>query len=242
MQAQAFTEKLKGTFSRLGLAPLLGEEAEEKFYCLYRRLIEENQKYNLTALTDAADVILLHFADSLMGEAYIEKGATLLDMGCGAGFPSLPLAICRPDLIITAADATAKKIAFVEMMKEELSLPNITPLVMRAEIGGRGERRDSFDYVTARAVAALPMLTELCAPFLKKGGSFLVMKGRDGLVELEAARHAIGELKCKVSFTKEYEIGDGDKIFERVLLLLRKTAATPEAYPRAFARIKSRPL
>ena len=242
MDQKAFCETLANTFDRLGLSPLLTEEKQEKFYHLYRRLCEENEKYNLTALADGKSVILLHFADSLMGQAYIKEGASLLDMGCGAGFPSLPLAICRPNLAVTAADATAKKIGFVEKMKEELSLSNLTPLVARAEVEGKGPLRDSFDAVTARAVASLPMLCELCAPFVKKGGLFLAMKGRDGLAELEAARHAIGELRCKVEFTKEYEISDGDTTHERVLLLLRKIAPTPEAYPRAFARIKSRPL
>ncbi len=242
MDQKEFKAALTDTFGRLSLSSLITEEGKDKFYHLYRRLAEENEKYNLTALSDERGVILLHFADSLMGEAHLAKGASLLDMGCGAGFPSLPLAICRPDLSITAADATAKKIGFVEKMKEELSLPHLTPLIARAEAEGRGPLRDSFDAVTARAVASLPMLCELCAPFLKKGGLFLAMKGRDGLIELEAARHAIGELKCKVEFTKEYQISDGYATHERVLLLLRKTAPTPEAYPRAFARIKSRPL
>ena len=242
MDQKAFTEILSETFDRLSLAHLLTEEKKEKFYHLSRRLCEENEKYNLTALSDEKSVILLHFADSLMGESYIPKGASLLDMGCGAGFPSLPLAICREDLAVTAADATTKKIGFVEKMKEELGLTRLTPLVARAEVEGKGPLRDSFDVVTARAVAALPMLCELCAPFIKKGGLFLGMKGRDGLSELEAARHAIGELRCKVEFTKEYKISDGDTTHERVLLLLRKIAPTPEAYPRAFARIKSRPL
>ena len=165
-----------------------------------------------------------------------------MDVGCGAGFPSLPLAICRPDLTITATDATAKKIGFVTMAAEELCLSNITGLAARAEVIGRAEHRDRYDLVTARAVANLPMLLELSAPLVRKGGHFLALKGRTAMEELAAARHAAGELKCKLVFTKEYKIGEGEACQGRGILLFEKTAPTPEAYPRPFARIKSRPL
>ena len=237
-----FLEKLSATFFSLGLDRLLTEERSEAFFRLYRLLVEENEKYNLTAVTDADGVILLHFADSLMAEGLIPHGATVMDVGCGAGFPSLPLAICRPDLAITATDATAKKIGFVTMAAEQLGLANITGLTARAEVIGRGEHRDRYDLVTARAVANLPMLMELSAPLVRKGGLFLALKGRTAMEELSAARHAAGELKCKLTFTKEYEIGEGDTRQGRGILLFEKTAPTPETYPRPFARIKSRPL
>ena len=237
-----FLSKLTATFASLGLDRLLTKERSEMLFELYRLLVQENEKYNLTAVTEADDVILLHFADSLMAEALIPQGATVMDVGCGAGFPSLPLAICRPDLTVTATDATAKKIGFVTLAKEALGLTNITGLTARAEVIGHGEHRDRYDLVTARAVANLPMLIELCAPLVRRGGHFLALKGRTAIEELSAARHAAGELKCKVIFTKEYEIGEGETRQGRGILLFEKAAPTPEAYPRPFARIKSRPL
>ena len=241
--AAIFGEKLKATFRSLGLDSLLTEERTEAFYHLYLYLIEENEKYNLTALTEEDDVILLHFADSLMGVSLLPKGASVIDIGCGAGFPALPLAIVRPDITVTATDATAKKTSFVAAAAERLSLGNVKTLTGRAELLARDEAyRDAFDVATARAVAALPVLLELSTPFVRKGGLFLALKGRSAMEELEASRHAMGGLKCKVRFTKEYEIGEGDAAQGRGILLLEKAAPTPDTYPRAYARIKSRPL
>ena len=237
-----FGERLCEVFASLSLDDLLTPERIEAFYTLFCLLREENEKYNLTAVTDMEGVILLHFADSLMGVSLIPEGASVLDVGCGAGFPSLPLALCRPDIRLTATDATAKKIAFVEMAASQMGLSNVTAVAGRAEVLGRGEWRDRFDVVTARAVAALPMLCELLAPFCRVGGHLLALKGRTAAEELLAARHAIGELKCKVSFTKEYQIGIGEAAQGRGIILLKKTAKTPDAYPRPYARIKSRPL
>lgn len=237
-----FYKRLCEVFDALSLTDLLTPERCEAFYRLFCLLREENEKYNLTAVTDMEGVILLHFADSLMGAALIPEGASVLDVGCGAGFPSLPLALCRPDIRLRATDATAKKIAFVSMAAEAMGLSNIQAVAGRAEVLGRGEWRDSFDVVTARAVAALPMLCELLAPFCRVGGHILALKGRSAAEELLASRHAIGELKCKVSFTKEYEIGEGAVAQGRGIILLEKIAKTPDAYPRPFARIKSRPL
>lgn len=242
MEFPQFAERLRATFLAMALDHYLTPEREEAFFSLYTLLVEENAKYNLTAVTDPDGVILLHFADSLMGAALIPAGASVIDVGCGAGFPTLPLALVRPDITVTATDATAKKTGFVAMAAERLRLKNVRTLTARAEVAARGELRDSFDLATARAVAALPVLLELCAPFVRKGGLILALKGRSAEEELLAARHAAGELKCKVSFTKMYEIGEGESLQGRGILLFEKTAPTPEAYPRPYARIKSRPL
>ncbi len=237
-----FQGTLTSAFRAAGLSALLTPERAEAFYALYRFLLEENKKYNLTALECEEEVILLHFVDSLMGASLIPEGASVIDVGCGAGFPSLPLAIVRPDLAITASDATAKKTAFVAMAAERLGLCGVRTLTGRAEELSRTAHRDAYDMATARAVAALPTLLELCVPFIRKGGLFLGLKGRSAMQELEASRHAIGELKCKVRFTKEYKIGEGEGAQARGILLLEKLAPTPDTYPRAYARMKSRPL
>ncbi len=237
-----FKKRLCSVFSELGIAHLLNGERCEAFYTLYRLLIEENEKYNLTAITEAEGVILLHFADSLMGAAHIPEGASLIDVGCGAGFPSLPLALCRPDLSVTASDATAKKTAFVQMVAREIALANLTTLTARAEAAGQGEYRERFDVATARAVANLPVLMELATPFVRKGGLFLALKGKNAMEECKAAQHAAKELKCEVLFTKEYTIGEKEGAQSRGILLFQKKAATPKVYPRPFAKIKSHPL
>lgn len=242
-EKELFIRKLSTVFGAHGLAGLLTPERADGFHTLYRLLLGENEKYNLTAVTDEDGVILLHFADSLMGASLIPEGASVIDIGCGAGFPSLPLALCRPDITVTATDATAKKCAFVAAAAERLGLRNLKALTGRAEALGReAAHRDAYDLATARAVAALPMLLELSAPFIRRGGKFLALKGRTAMEELQAAKHAAGELKCKVIFTKEYEIGEGEAAQGRGILLFEKTAPTPETYPRPFARIKSRPL
>ena len=239
----AFAPRMTDVFHSMGLDALLTSERINAFYELYRFLVTENEKYNLTAVTDPDGVILLHFADSLLGEALIPRGATVIDVGCGAGFPSLPLALFRPDIRLTATDATAKKIGFVSEAAARMGLTNLTAITARAEVLARtDEHRDRYDLATARAVAALPMLLELCAPLVRRGGRVLALKGRTAMEELAAARHAAGELKCKVTFTKEYTIGEGEDAQGRGILLFEKVAQTPEAYPRPFARIKSRPL
>ena len=135
----------------------------ELFYRLAITLTETNKSLNLTAVTDADGVILKHFADSLIAVDELPEGARVIDVGCGGGFPTFPLAIVRPDLKITALDSTEKKINFVSRTAKELGLDNITPISDRDEALGRGEMRESFDVATARAVAALPVLTELYA-------------------------------------------------------------------------------
>ncbi len=239
---ELFTQKLYGICTRCGVAELLTPARADAFFRLFLLLLEENEKYNLTAVTERDRVILLHYADSLAAAAHLPQGASVIDVGCGAGFPSLPLALCRPDLQITAADATAKKIVFVTRAAAMLGLPNVTGKVLRAEVAGHAGERERYDICVARAVAALPVLVELCTPLVRVGGQFLAMKGKNAGEEAAAARHAIGEMKCKVTLTKEYKISDGVEELSRTIFLLEKTAPTPGSYPRPFSRILARPL
>jgi 16S rRNA (guanine527-N7)-methyltransferase len=246
MDQTAFKAALSETFGRLSLSLLLGEEEKDKFYHLYRRLVEENEKYNLTAIKDIDKIILLHYVDSLTAEALFPVGASVIDVGCGAGFPSVPLAICRPDLKITAMDSTAKKVNYVSMVSSELSL-GINAVCARAEEIAKADADDSlrecFDCATARAVADLTVLSELCLPMVKRGGAFIVMKGKNGLSEIDNAKKAIYTLGGKIEDLSEFALKDKDgELYERVSAKIVKVGKTPKEYPRAFAQIRKKPI
>ncbi|MGM9648321.1 MAG: 16S rRNA (guanine(527)-N(7))-methyltransferase RsmG [Eubacteriales bacterium] len=215
-------------------------ETAAKFELLYQKLVEFNSHTNLTAITDAAGVSLRHFADSLTAAPYIgDTALKILDVGCGGGFPILPLAIVRPDCRFTALDSTAKKLTFVAQMASTLSLP-VTTLAARAEEAATTpDHREQYDLVVSRAVARLPILCELCLPFVKVGGRFVALKGADGEAELAEAETAISKLGGRLRLRRAFTLGDAGG---RVILEIEKVHPTPTAYPRAFGKIKKSPL
>lgn len=238
-----FLSALRTDFSLSGLEEYLTPENEDCFCRLYRRLTEENRRYNLTAVTDPVKAALLHFTDSVAVASLFPHGATLLDVGCGGGFPSLPLAIVRPDLCITACDATAKKTAYVAESARLLGLTNLTVLTGRAEELAHDARyRAAFSAVTARAVAALPVLTELCMPFVSGGGRFYALKGAAAADEERSAQNAVR--LCGGVFTERISLSvkSPDENPERFCIIAEKRKATPEEYPRPYARILKKPL
>lgn len=237
-----FIAATTATFARCDMGALLDGEKTEKLHALFCRLVCENEKYNLTAVTDRDGVILKHFADSAAAARYLPTGASLLDVGCGAGFPSLPLAILRPDLRITALDATAKRVAYVAESASLLGLSNVQTVTARAEEYAKPPVRESFDCVTARAVSNLRVLAELCLPFVRVGGLFLSMKAKSAAEELSDATHAIGQLGGRVERTERFTLSDGREVLDRTAILIRKTKPTEPAYPRAYARILKKPL
>lgn len=235
-----FTETYLTTLAANGLDAYANPETAAKFETLYTKLVEFNSHTNLTAITDEAGVILRHFADSLTAAPYIgERSLKIMDVGCGGGFPTLPLAIVRPDCKFFALDSTAKKLNFVAQMAEALSLP-ITTLPARAEeVAITPAHRERYDLVVSRAVARLPMLCELCLPFVKVGGRFVALKGADGETELAEAENAIRTLGGKLISKNSFALGDAGG---RVILEIEKVRPTPGSYPRAFAKIKKAPL
>ena len=243
MERNDFIFELRRIFSLCGLGELLGADAEQRLFALSEYLVSENRKYNLTAVTDCRGIILRHLADSASLSPLLESKATLLDVGCGAGFPSLVLAILRPDLSVTALDATEKRVRYVASAAELLGLDNLTALCMRAEDGARGDLRERFDFVTARAVARLPILSELCLPYVKVGGIFLAMKGSGGDLELSEAANAISVLGGKTVRMHESSLSDGlGETLTRTVAEIRKISRTPVLYPRHFSRISKKPL
>lgn len=219
-------------------------EQIDMLYTLAERMLKVNESMNLTAITDVDGIILKHYADCLSVSEYVPEGAKLIDVGCGAGFPTLPLSIVRSDIKITALDGTAKRIEYVRSTAEMLNLDNVTAIAGRAEeYANKPEYRENFDLATARAVAALPVLSELCLPFVKKGGAFIAMKASQGESEAEAAANAIklcGGSEAEIKKISLY--GPNNSIEPRVIIRVAKTSNTPQKYPRHYSQISKKPL
>jgi len=168
----------------------------------------------------------------------------VIDVGCGAGFPTLPLAIFRPDISVTALDGTAKRISYVAETAKMLGLGNVNAVSGRAEeLAGTKEYREKFDLATARAVASLPVLSELCIPFVRVGGKMIAMKAQHAEDEINSSRRAVelcgGALSCVRS---RQLLSSDDEIQERTLIVIDKIKKTPPEYPRHFSKISKKPL
>lgn len=209
-----------------------------------RLLVEWNEKMNLTAILDPVGVTVKHFSDSLLAAEEMPEGPfSLIDVGTGAGFPGVPLALLREDCRLTLLDSLNKRLVFLDTLCKELALP-VTLIHARAEEGGRRpELRDEFDVATARAVAALPTLCEYCLPFVKKGGRFVALKGPDADRETQAARRAVDLLGGRVTQVRSLTLSaPGLEPMERRLVCVEKCRSTPAAYPRPTAKIAKQPL
>lgn len=241
----AFPDELIRVFRENGLGTLLTGEKAATLTAFAARLIGENEKYNLTALVSPGEIILKHFADCAALIPHLPREGRVLDVGCGAGFPSVVVSILRPDLSVAALDATEKKVRFVFGAAEELGLVNLTTVTGRAEaLSAPGSPlREAFDAVTARAVAPLPILSELCLPFVSVGGVFLAMKGQAAERETEEARGAIPLLGGELTgiFPRTLSDGVSDPIRHAVVKIGKKRK-TPTQYPRTYARILKKPL
>ncbi len=204
---------------------------------------------NLSAITEPRQIAVKHLADSLLIAPYLPHGARLLDVGCGGGFPCLPLAAARFDLSITALDSTAKKLEFVQKAAQELQHPDFTVLCGRAEELSQAPtekrpstHRECYDVVCARAVANLQVLCELCLPFVRPGGLFFAMKGAKAQQELAQASTAVRKLGGVLQKTLEFSLVDGDERSARTVFIFQKQTKTPSIYPRAYAKILKNPL
>lgn len=228
------TELITKLFTAHGMAKYA--DKADAFATLLTELLRVNEGMNLTAITDPEDVVIRHFIDSLTIVDEIPENATVIDVGCGGGFPTLPLAIARPDLTITALDSTAKKLTFVDEVAKKLSL-NVTTLAKRAE--EIPECREKFDVAISRAVARMHLLIELCLPQVKVGGIFVAMKAQSGKEELTEALGGIAKLGGKVVKTNAFTLGTAG---ERYLITVEKVSPTPAAYPRPWGKIKKKPL
>lgn len=213
------------------------------FEHLFDLLQAGNARLNLTALKTEQDIVLKHFVDSLtcLRGQYLSGPLRVMDLGTGAGFPTFPLALVQPELLLTPVDSVRKKIDFVRDTAAQLGLNQVTPLVGRAEALGRSaEHRERYDRVVVRAVASLPVLAELALPLLREGGLLVAQKGAITPEELNAGRRASGEVGGKVQVVDPFELPvSGDA---RTLIVIEKLGPTPAKYPRREGVPTAQPL
>lgn len=211
----------------------LSDKQIEQFRKYFELLVEWNEKMNLTAITDLEGVYLKHFYDSISPSFYFdfESVTKLCDVGAGAGFPSIPIKICFPHLHVTIVDSLNKRITFLNHLANELGLENVEFVHSRAEEFGQNPTyREAFDAVTARAVARLSVLSELCLPLAKVDGKFVALKAAAGEEELKDAKKAITTLGGKLRSQFHFELPVENS--ERSLYVFDKVKATPKKYPR----------
>ncbi|MDQ0271962.1 16S rRNA (guanine(527)-N(7))-methyltransferase RsmG [Cytobacillus purgationiresistens] len=211
----------------------LSPEQIQQYEIYYSTLVEWNEKMNLTAITEKKEVYLKHFYDSLSAAFYFDfsKPLTVCDVGAGAGFPSIPLKIAFPELHITIVDSLNKRIGFLTHLAEVLGLNNVQFIHDRAETFGQNKMyREAFDVVTARAVARLSVLSELCLPLAKVGGTFVAMKGASAKDELHAGQKAVSVLGGRLNESHTFTLPQEES--ERNILIIEKEKTTPKKYPR----------
>lgn len=217
----------------------VSEEQYGQFKKYAELLVEWNKKMNLTAITDPYGITVKHFLDSVLPLKFlnIPQNASLIDVGTGAGFPGLPLKIMRSDILLTLLDSLNKRVNFLSEVCKAADL-SAECVHARAEEFGRNENyRERYNFSVARAVAPMPVLTEYCLPYVKVGGTFAALKGRnENYRDSEAAVKILGG---EISDVTEYALPDGDK---RTLICVRKIKGTPSKYPRNSGQISKKPL
>lgn len=213
---------------------ILNKRQMEQFSIYFRTLVEWNEKMNLTAITEENDVYLKHFYDSISAAFFFDfsnGNIQVCDVGAGAGFPSIPLKICFPNLHVTIVDSLQKRIAFLNHLAMQLNLENVAFYHDRAEtFGKKNDFRESYDVVMARAVARMSVLSELCLPLCKKNGVFIAMKGQKAIDEVNDANTAIRVLGGEIVDTKSFSLPTENS--DRSIIIIEKERQTPKKYPR----------
>ncbi len=220
---------------------VFNEEQLQKFYKYMNILLEWNEKINLTAIIKPEEIILKHFIDSLTINKYIEYNKNLTDVGTGAGFPGIPIKIYRPDIKVTLVDSLNKRINFLNEVIEKLKLEDIFTVHSRIEDFGRNSKyREKFDYVTARAVANMTVLSEYLMPICKVNGKCICMKGSSIEDEMSESKYAINVLGGKINKIDSFELPDSD--ISRNVVIIDKITNTSNRFPRKAGIPAKEPL
>lgn len=217
----------------------LTNEQINQFQKYSELLLEWNEKFNLTAITNPEEIEIKHFIDSIYPTKFINlSNKSLLDVGSGAGFPGIPLAICNKDLRVTLVESSNKKCTFLREVIKQLDLQNVDVICGRSE--ELNDKQEAYDYVTARAVKQLNILLEICSHLLKICGDFIAYKGSDAQSEIAESKRAISKLELSVENVYSYALpGNGDP---RNVVVLKKNKKTPKKYPRKYSEIVKSPL
>ncbi len=228
---------MKEIFLRKGIE--LSQRQIEDFIEFKNILLFYNEKFNITTITEEKEIYIKHFLDSACAKDYFRQNASVIEIGSGGGFPSIPLKILRRDLNFTLVESTSKKCSFLEEVVKGLKLDNVEILNGRAEDFGKDKKyREKFDHATARAVARLNTLCEYCIPFVKKGGSFIALKG--GLQEeIKEAKNAVKILGGSIKKIDKYELLEEG---QRTIIEIEKISLTAEKYPRGNGKERKNPL
>ncbi|WP_010648897.1 16S rRNA (guanine(527)-N(7))-methyltransferase RsmG [Oceanobacillus massiliensis] len=221
----------------------LNDTQREQFSIYYKTLVEWNEKINLTAITAEEEVYLKHFYDCITAAFYynLNKDLHICDVGAGAGFPSIPLKICFPQLKVTIVDSLQKRIGFLNHLADQLKLSNVAFYHDRAENFGKNKQfRETFDIVTARAVARMSVLSELCLPLVKKDGVFIAMKGAQANSEMNDGKNAIELLGGETEALHTFKLPQEES--ERSIVIITKKRKTPKKYPRKAGMPNKEPI
>lgn len=222
---------------------LITEENAPVFEALCSHMLKVNDSLNLTAIRDEDGVILKHFVDSCALVPFIPQGASMIDVGCGGGFPSLPVAILRPDVKVLGLDSVTKKVNYVADTAKLLGLSNVITSNARAEVLGQDSAyREKYDVVSARGVGRLCLLCELCLPLLKIGGKFIAMKSIGSDAEIDEALNAMFLLGGKIEKVISFPLTNGKEDLSRTIVVIKKVSPTPKKYPRNNSQIAKKPL
>lgn len=237
MNIEEFSKELDNKANKIDVK--INQNQIEEFYNYMNLLVEWNEKMNLTAITEPNEVILKHFIDSLTINKYIKENDNIIDVGTGAGFPGIPVAILNDNVNITLLDSLNKRINFLNEVVNELELKNITTIHSRAEDFGSKER-EKYDIATSRAVAALNVLLEYLLPLVKVGGKCICMKGSNANEEIEDAKNAIKILGGEIEKIEEIELPESD--IKRTIIVIKKVKETPKKYPRKAGLPSKEPI